>query len=45
MLSTRECVRIEQPSAYGAIEVQAKEKLWETVVDEVEMSQSQAIAV
>lgn len=43
VLSTRECVRIEQPEAYGSIEVQAKEKLWDSgVADEFE-SQSQAI--
>lgn len=41
MLSTRECVRIEQPEAYGTIEVQAQEKLWETVVEEGEVSQTQ----
>lgn len=39
VLSTRECVKIEQPEAYGAIEVQAKDRLWELNVG------AQAVAV
>jgi cohesin complex subunit SCC1 len=35
VLSTRDCVMIEQPEAYGQIEVTARDKLW-SVVEDVE---------